>query len=126
MPVVAESPPLVFGGTSTPVGTPISTVPVGTPKSTKTPKPSKTPKPVVTIAPSGDFVSRHLLYVQKVDSLGTCFSRTDFSEFNDTEFVDHTAIAIQDKYLTNNVNNTFCSVQAIDALSKTLKRLGEE
>ena len=118
MPVVAESPPLIFGGTPAP--TPIPTV---TP--TPTPRPIVTPTPAPISPGAALFVTRHQRFIGLVDGLNACFKRTEISEFTDQEFSDHATVAIMDKYIAQE-KDMFCSMQGVNALTKTLRRLGEE
>ncbi len=111
MPVVAESPPLIFGGTPTP-----------TPKPGTTPTP--TPVPSGTLLP-GDFLSRHDQFIDRIDRLSSCFKRSDLNDFSDREFSDHLRIAMKDKYIAQE-KDMYCSMQGVNALTKTLRRLGEE
>ena len=113
MPVVAESPPLIFGGTPAP--TPIPTV-------TPTPRPGITPTPVPGIS---NFVARHGQFIDRVDSLSACFKRTELGDFSDREFEDHSQVAMKDRYIAQE-KDMFCSMQGVNALTKTLRRLGEE
>lgn len=128
MPVIAESPPLVFGATPTP--SPART-PVVPPRITPTPEPAKpvvTPSPVPVLTPlpeTPDFVTRHEQFVNRVDSLRACFNRSELSDFSDKEFYDHSRVAMKDKYITRE-KDMYCSMQGINALTKTLKRLGED
>lgn len=115
MPVIAESPPLIFGATPTPR-------PVVTP----TPRPA-TPTPVfVPIFVPGDtsdFVLRHAQFIRRVDLVGSCFRREVLSDFTDQEFLDHSTVAMQDKYLAQE-EDMYCSNAGVGVLSKALKRLG--
>jgi len=118
MPVVAESPPLIFGGTPAPTPRP----PVVTP----TPKPAKTPTPTpapVSVSCAG-FVAMHKRFVEIVDGLNACFKRSEISEFTEQEFLDHSAVAMMDRYITQE-KDMYCSMQGVDKLDKALKRLGE-
>jgi len=105
MPVIAESPPIIFGGTPTP---------------TRTPTPTTTPPPGVS-----SFVARHEQYISRVDSLNACFKRQEISDFTDQEFLDHSAVAMIDRYITQE-KDIYCSMKGIQILTKALKRLGEE
>lgn len=124
MPVVAESPPLIFGGTPAPTITPTPT-----PKPARTPKPTTptpTPTPYYTPAPScADFVARHQQFINHVDGLNACFKRTELGDFTDQEFSDHSTVAMMDKYITQE-KDMFCSMKGVQILTKALKRLGEE
>jgi len=119
MPVIAESPPLIFGGTPTPSRTP---TPTRTP-APPTPFPTNSPAPI-TPRPL-DFVARHIQFIDRVDTLSSCFIRSDLPDFTDKEFTEHYAVAAKDKYLVKE-QNMICSMQGINALTRTLKRLGEE
>lgn len=118
MPVAAQSDPLIFGG-------PTTSFPVTTKPSTRKPRATKSPSPstISPTIPSG-FVESHQSFVNKVDTISSCFNRSDFSEFSDSDFQIHSAICVQDKYIIQN-GDGFCSVQAVNNLSKALKRLGE-
>lgn len=124
MPIIGESPPLIFGGPTTP--TPTRT-PGTTPRPTRTPGPP-TPYPTGTPAPSVNFVSRHEQFINRVDQLGSCFTRQDLPDFSDQEFLDHYTVAAKDKYLTKDQGTPgmICSMQGLNALIGSLKRLGEE
>jgi hypothetical protein len=113
VPVVAESPPLIFGGTPTPTRTP-----------TPTPRPTQPPTPTPTPTPS-DFVARHQQFINSVDKLKACFKRTELNDFTDQEFIDHSAVAMMDRYITQE-KDMYCSMRGVQILTKALKRLGEE
>lgn len=106
MPVIAESPPLIFGGTPT-----------------STPQPGVTPVPIVVPTGVSDFVLRHAQFISRVDSIGSCFKREVLSDFTDQEFLDHSQLAMQDKYLVQE-EDMYCSNAGVSSLSKALKRLG--
>ncbi len=120
MPVVAESGPLVFDTSKTP-------------KPTKTPKPKTTPKPDVGTPPPGittpepgelplgPFAQTHNTFIDKINTKGACFKRTEFPELTDQDFSDHVQIAKADKYLTQE-KDIFCSLQAIARLKDSLDR----
>ena len=121
MPVVAESPPLIFGGTPSPTPTP-------TPKPrtpTPTPRPVYTPTPTPYLPTPSNCVARHEQFINRVDSLNACFKRQELSDFNDQDFIDHTQIAMIDKYITQE-GDMYCSMKGVQILNKALKRLGEE
>jgi len=124
MPVLAESPPIQLSGgvpTNTPPPTPTSTPNPGTPRPPRTPKPS-TPRPSTPGSNTGTgFAARHQEFVTRLEQIGTCFKRTDIPEFNDTEFQEHSQVAIQDKYLTQD-QDRFCSRLAVGNLIEALKR----
>ncbi len=122
MPVVAVSPPLIFGGTPTPV--PPARTPTPIPGRTPVP-PVSTPTPAPTVVPIGvsGFVIRHAQFITRVDGIGSCFKRDVLSDFTDQEFLDHSQLAIQDKYLTQE-EDMYCSNAGVSALAKALKRLG--
>lgn len=115
MPVIAESPPLIYGeGGDTP--------------SPQPPSPPITPviPPAVIIKPPGicnlaDILANHKIFIGHVDQIGDCFSRDSMPEFSDQDFELHKEIAIVDKYITKN-GNMFCSTQAVNNLSDKLKR----
>ncbi len=113
MPIVAESPPLIYGGPATP-----------TPAPTKTPAPAKTPKPPKVSVP-GAFVAVHERFINRVDEQSACFKREDLSDFVDQDFLDHVSVAIKDKYITQE-KDIYCSMKGVQILTKALKRLGEE
>lgn len=126
MPVVAESPPLIFGGTPAPA-TPTPT-PTPTPKPSKTPTPTHTPTPAPYYTPAptcADFVARHGQFINRVDGLNACFKRTELGDFTDQEFLDHSSVAMMDKYITQE-KDIYCSMKGVQILTKALKRLGEE
>lgn len=106
MPIVAESPPLVFGATPAP------------PAITPTPRPVYTPVPA-------EFVRRHEQFIDRIDGLPACFKRGELGEFTDTEFIDHIAVAMKDRYITQE-KDIYCSMKGVQMLSRALKRLGEE
>ncbi len=109
MPVIAVSPPLVFGATPTP-----------------TPRPGVTPRPTPTIVPGiSGFVARHEQFIDRIDGLSACFKREELNDFADQEFLDHSQVAIKDRYLAHE-KGMYCSMQGVNALTKTLRRLGEE
>jgi hypothetical protein len=110
MPIVAESPPIIFGGPTT------------SPTSTPTPTPTTTPQK--TIVP-GEFVAVHSRFISRINELSSCFKREMLTDFTDQDFLDHSNVAIIDKYIVQN-NDMYCSMQGVTALVKTLKRLGEE
>lgn len=126
MPIVAESPPLIFGGSPTPIPTrtpsprPPGVTPTPRPSSTLTPAPSP---PVSTWASS--FVVRHEQFINRVNTLSSCFKRADLSDFSDQDFFDHTQVAMQDQYIAQE-KDIYCSMQGVRALTNTLRRLGEE
>jgi len=106
MPIVAKSPPLVFGATPTP----------------KPVTPEPTPVPIVPTGTSG-WVLRHAQFIRRVDNVGSCFKRVEISDFNDQEFLDHSTVAMQDRYLAQE-DDMYCSTAGVGVLSKALKRLG--
>lgn len=124
MPIIAESPPLIFGG-----GDGVPTV-TGTPKPRATKKPKTTPRTTVPIGITGqpvstsEFVAKHKNFISTIDSLATCFSRDDLTEFADDEFADHIEIAKTDRYVVSD-NDTFCTMQAVNNLKSALRRIGE-
>jgi len=120
MPVVAKSPPLIFGGTPAP--TPRPPVVTPTPKPAKTPTPTPTPVSIVPAGTSG-WVLRHAQFIRCVDNVGSCFKRVEISDFNDQEFLDHSTVAMQDRYLAQE-DDMYCSTAGVGVLSKALKRLG--
>ncbi len=125
MPIVAVSPPLIFGGTPSPTPAPVRTptpVPVRTPRPGGTLTPTATPGPLPGIS---GFVERHDQFINRVDELNACFRRDELSDFSDQEFFDHSQIAMKDKYIVQE-KDVYCSMQGVQALTKTLRRLGEE
>ena len=118
MPVIAESPPLIFGGNQTPETPP----PYIQPSIPPTPIP---PTPIY--APPSEscnfssLLNDHRIFIERVDQLGACFSRDTMPELSDMQFQIHTDIAMTDKYLTTS-ENMFCSKQAVENLSQKLKR----
>lgn len=106
MPIVATSPPLIYGGPATPK-----------------PKPAKTPKPAKEVMP-GAFVAVHERFINRIDELNTCFKREDLSDFVDQDFLDHSSVAIKDKYITQE-KDVYCSMKGVQTLSRALERLGE-
>uniref|UniRef100_A0A6M3Y747 Uncharacterized protein n=1 Tax=viral metagenome TaxID=1070528 RepID=A0A6M3Y747_9ZZZZ len=123
MPIVAESPPLIFGATPTPTPRPATPtpLPIVTPVPS-TPAPALTPTPVTVPA---NFVARHDQFIDRVDSLSACFKRVELTDFSDQEFSDHSQVAMKDRYIAQE-KDMFCSMQGVNALTKTLRRLGEE
>ena len=119
MPIIAESPPLIFGGTTTPTPTP---------SHTPTPRYTPTPTPIPTSTPfpgTSNFVIRHDQFIDRIDGLTACFRRDELSDFTDQEFLDHSQIAMKDKYIAQE-KDMYCSMQGVTALTNTLRRLGEE
>lgn len=124
MPVVAESPPLIFGQ-ETP-----SPTPTPAPAHTPTPEPAHTPTPAPTARPTtptiiSPFVTRHEEFIRNIDFIGTCFKREELPEFSDQEFADHSSIAIRDKYIVK-TGNTYCSMQGVHGLVGNLRRAKNE
>jgi hypothetical protein len=118
MPVIAESPPLVWG-----VAAPREPVP---PPITPRP-PSATPvpggrSPIVHIPT--ELVIKHQEFIGAVDSQPSCFKREDITGFTDDEFSQHVQIAMIDKALTQE-KDMYCSKQAVQNLSTKLKRFVE-
>lgn len=106
MPVIAESPPLLFGTGNGEVP-PVSPVP-----------------PTVIISAACNLhslLTNHKMFIEHVDQLGSCFAREDMEEFSDTEFEFHKELATVDKYITRN-GESYCSMQALEDLSEKLKR----
>jgi len=125
MPIIAESPPLIFGGTPAPTPPPTTPTPTPPPVVTPTPKPAvpvATPQPEPGIS---NFVTRHKQFVDRIDGLSSCFKRTELSAFSDQEFSDHVQVAMQDRYIAQE-KDMYCSMQGVNALTKTLRRLGED
>jgi len=119
MPVLAQSPPIqLSGGVPTNTPSPTPTPRPGTPRPPRTPKPS-TPRPGSNTGMG--FAARHQEFVTRLEQIGTCFKRTDIPEFSDTEFQEHSQVAIQDKYLTQD-QDRFCSRIAVGNLIEALKR----
>lgn len=118
MPIIAESPPIVFEETpATPTPSPTSTPqPTGTPEQSDTPTPSQT---------SSAFVERHRAFITKTEQIGSCFKREDLSEFTDQEFADHSAVAENDKYLAK-TGTTYCNMMGVRSLISALKRTQDE
>jgi len=125
MPIIAESPPLIFGATPTPAPRPVTPTPppIVTPvPSTPVPSPAFTPTPVTVPV---NFVARHEQFIDRVDSLSACFKRVELTDFSDREFEDHSQVAMKDRYIAQE-KDMFCSMQGVNVLTKTLRRLGEE
>ena len=125
MPIIAESPPLIFGATPTPAPRPVTPTPppIVTPvPSTPVPSPAFTPTPVPVCV---NFVARHEQFIDRVDSLSACFKREELTDFSDQEFSNHSQVAMKDRYIVQE-KDMFCSMQGVNALTKTLRRLGEE
>lgn len=120
MPVIAESPPIVFGGSPTPTPAP---APTSTPRPTATPGP--TGAPGAPGAP-GSFPEKHQQFLNSIDQLGSCFSREDLPTFSDQEFSDHTAVAMQDRYVSRSSQDTYCTMRAVSNLVASMKRIAEE
>ncbi|MDD5614980.1 MAG: hypothetical protein PHH85_02125 [Candidatus Methanoperedens sp.] len=129
MPIIAESPPIVFGQapTSTPTPTPTPTPePDEEPTPTPTPGTSYTPSPQPTTAPGvSDFVNRHQQFIDRVGQVSPCFKREDLADFTDQEFTDHINLAQQDKFVAQN-QDLYCSMRGVEELAKALKRTAEE
>ena len=125
MPVIAESPPLVWGAAAPgePVPPPITPRP---PAITPRP-PSATPvpgvKPPIVHIPT-ELVIKHQEFIGAVDSQPSCFKREDITGFTDDEFSQHVQIAMIDKALTQE-KDMYCSKQAVQNLSTKLKRFVE-
>lgn len=125
MPVIAESPPLVWGAAAPgePVPPPITPKP---PAITPRP-PAITPvpgvKPLITYIPT-EMVIKHQGFIGAVDSQPSCFKREDITGFTDEEFSLHVQLAMANKYLTQE-HDMFCSKQAVQSLSTKLKRFVE-
>ena len=117
MPIIAESPPLIFGGTPIPTAQPTIA-----PTVSPTISPTGTPRPITI---TSIFVVRHDEFINRIDGLSACFKRAELNDFTDQEFLDHSQIAMKDKYIVQEMD-IYCSMQGINQLTKTLKRLGEE
>lgn len=118
MPVIAESPPLIFGEGVEP-GVPVPPLPPPTP-------PIIGPPPAIIVKPPGicnlsDILANHKIFIDHVDMLGACFTKEAMPEFTDQNFDFHTNLAIVDKYITKD-GETYCSMQAVQNLSRKLKR----
>lgn len=114
MPIVAESPPLIFGGSPTPAPRP--------PHATPTPRPASALTPVPS---TSSFVTRHEQFINRINTLSSCFKRAELTDFTDQEFSDHTQVAMQDQYIVQE-KDLYCSMQGVRTLTNTLRRLGEE
>lgn len=122
MPVIAESPPLVWG--AAPPGEPIPP-----PVTPLLPPPTPTPPPITPVAPvrpptvhtPTELVIKHQEFMTSVDSQSSCFKKSDIVGFTDEEFNVHIQIAMVDKYLTQE-KDLYCSRQAVHNLSTKLKR----
>lgn len=114
MPIIAESPPLLFGDELEPE--PIPAPPVIIPS---------TPPAIVISHPFvcnyNDILVSHQIFIDHVDSLNACFKRSAMPEFLDDDFEFHAQLAMIDKYLTKS-QDTYCSMQAVNNLSSNLKR----
>lgn len=116
MPIIAESPPLLYGEGNSDDLEP----------SPQPPSPTPTTPPAVIIKPPGacnlaDILANHKIFIGHVDQLAACFSRDAMPEFSDQDFELHKEIAIVDKYITKN-GDMYCSTQAVYNLSNKLKR----
>ena len=123
MPVIAESPPLVWGAAAPgePVPPPVTPKP---PVVTPIPPviaPGVTP-PIVHIPT--ELVIKHQAFMDSVDSQPSCFKRKNITGFTDAEFSQHIQIAMIDQYLTQE-QDMYCSKQAVENLSTKLKRYVE-
>lgn len=122
MPIIAESPPLVWGAAAPgePLPPPI------------TPTPTPTPPPVLPVTPVAplpgflptELVNKHKAFMDKVGAQLSCFKREDITGITDAEFNQHVQIAMIDKALTQD-HDMFCSKQAVQNLSTKLKRYVE-
>jgi len=111
MPIIAQSPPLIFGATPTP-----------------TPPPSRvvTPAPPAAGTPVREgFPKRHKEFLAVVDSKPTCFKKEEITGFTGEELDQHLQVAMLDKYITQS-GDMYCTMQAVSNLKKALKRLGED
>jgi len=118
MPVIAESPPLIFGGSQT----------------TDPSEPSIQPQGSVVISPPAQvyiqptescnlstLLDDHRVFVERIEQIGACFKRTAMPEFSDVQFQIHTDLSLSDKYLTKS-GDMYCSKQAVVNLSQKLSR----
>lgn len=129
MPVVAESPPIIFGA---PAGSPTPTPePTGTPTPTPTSEPTQTPTPTPTSTPEpgtrgdlGNFIIKHQQFVDRVAGM-SCFKREDLPDYTTTEFEDHIEVAKQDKFIVQ-TKDMYCSMSGARDLVRNLKRVSEE
>lgn len=103
MPIIAESPPLALN-----IEEPI----------TPTPAPVA-PTPIVK--PS-NVLERHRQFIRQVDAGKTCFTKDAMSGFVSEELTLHLEIAKIDKYVVDAGNGNYCSMAAINTLSKALER----
>jgi len=118
MPVIAESPPIIFGGGEEPPSIPPAPY---VPPTSPSPTPPFVPQIPSTGCTPGNIESDHKIFIGHVDQLDECFSREMLPEFTDQNFQLHSNIAITDKYLTKN-GDLYCSMQAVQNLSQKLKR----
>lgn len=118
MPVIAESPPLIYDdGTEDPTPTlPSLTQPL--PIVIPPANIIRTP-PACNLA---DILKNHKIFIDHVDLLDTCFKRDAMPEFTDRDFELHKDLAIMDKYITVSGDH-FCSMQSLENLSRKLYRL---
>jgi hypothetical protein len=126
MPVIAESPPLIFGS---PAATP---TPTTTPTPTSTPYPTQTPTPSTTTTPTthpttaiSPFVIKHQQFVDSIEMAEPCFKRQDLQQFTDQEFLDYIEIEKKDKYIVQE-KDLYCSMKGVHNLIQSLRRTLEE
>ena len=123
MPIIAQSPPLIFG-TDTPTPTPVPTfTSTPSPTLTQTPKPTKTPTPTPTPEikiVDNEFVDVHRIFLEKLSSK-ECFKKEDLSEFTQQQINDHIEIALQDKFIVN-TQDVYCTMDGIHKLTSKIKR----
>lgn len=127
MPIIAESGPVVLGqgGTPVPTSTPAPGTPIPTRPPSRTPAPATLP-PVYSPQPgSSNFVARHQQFIERVQTVGSCFRREELPDFSDQEFSDHAQVAQQDRYLAQ-TGDVYCNMQAVSSLANSLKRISEE
>ena len=122
MPVIEQSPPLLFGEEEQPPPVTPSVIPPVTPPIT----PPITPPSNIIIMPGtcnlSDIVENHKIFVGHINTLDKCFRREDMPEFSDQDFEFHKELSIIDKFIVPNEDYT-CSMQAIQNLSDKLKRI---
>lgn len=125
MPVIEQSPPLLFGEGEQPPVTPPIMPPIIPPVTPPVTPPTTTP-PGIIIMPGtcnlSDIVKNHRVFVGHVNTLNKCFRRDDMPEFSDQDFEFHKELSTIDKFIVPN-ENYLCSMQAIQNLSDKLKRI---
>jgi len=126
MPIIAESPPMIFGGGESPQPTPWPTntpSPFNPTPFNPTPFPTQRPGSTPNTIPS-EFVDIHQKFVEVISNKG-CFKRDELREFTEQQITDHLSLSVQDKYLTK-TNDMYCSMKGVHDLTESLKRVSSE